>query len=210
MHFVDDVDAILAAGWRKPSPRDEIPRFLHTAIGGPVDFDDIEVIAPHDRFGDGGRILEIIGNVHCTSKEPRHGRLSDATRAGKEIRMGRPITLDGPTKRIGNGCLTNDFSKVLAAVAAGQNGVGHLKNSSRTVGPEAESIAIKQKNGGTGRSVVGGQETNGVGSDAYGCCDQALTRFTGRPPGGPGRLPHSCRSWYPLTGRWYTRPNART
>jgi hypothetical protein len=56
--------------------------------------------------------------------------------------------------------------------------------------------------------MAGGQETNGADSDAYGCCDQALTRFTGRPPEGPGRLPHSRWSWYPLSACWYTRSDA--
>jgi len=34
-----------------------------------------------------------------------------------------------------------------------------------------------------------GQDTTGMGDAAYGCCGQALTRFTGRPPDGPDRLP---------------------
>jgi len=33
-----------------------------------------------------------------------------------------------------------------------------------------------------------GQATVGSDRNAYGCCGQALTRFTADPPAGPGRL----------------------
>ena len=34
-----------------------------------------------------------------------------------------------------------------------------------------------------------GQDTDGSDDAAYGCCDQALTKFTGHPSNGPGRHP---------------------
>jgi hypothetical protein len=36
-----------------------------------------------------------------------------------------------------------------------------------------------------------GQDTAGSDDVAYGCCGQALTRFTSHPPSGPDRPPRS-------------------
>jgi len=49
--------------------------------------------------------------------------------------------------------------------------------------------------GGLGRRGCekGDQDIHGVDDDAYGCCGQALTRFTSHLPMGPGRPFHTLK-----------------
>ena len=74
---------------------------------------------------------------------------------------------------------TNEFVEVTGSIPASKNGVG--QGGSRQVS-KAENKRLKQLQW-TGSG--GGQAIHGTDSDAYGCCDQALTRFTSHPPGGP-------------------------
>src|SRR6185312_8322180 len=101
MGLVEDVDLVLVARWTIARRVAELPDFVDAAVGGGVDFDDVDRIALTDfeaglaviaRFG--GRTL--LGPyrrpaVQCRGKDAGNRRFADTAVAGKNVPVGDTV-----------------------------------------------------------------------------------------------------------------------
>jgi len=131
----------------------------------------------------------------------RHAGLAHAARAAEQVGVRRAPHADGVLKRARDRLLTDQFVEAAAAVAPRQHGVALGRRLDGTRNQQAIARRLRRFDVlGLARhtsSLEGfddaedGQACAGMGDAAYGCCGQALTRFTSRPPDGPDRPPTS-------------------
>ncbi len=194
--FVDDVDAEPAAGRREAGARDQVARIVDAAVRRAVDLDHVEVLAPQDRLADrvalGERAVGAVA-VEGPREDARHRGLAHAARAAEQVCVGGAAGRDGVLQRPGDGLLPHDLAEVARAVAPREHRVrlaGRGVRCGRRRGGGCGGLLRhpSASAGSTAGAAEDGQATVGSDRNAYGCCGQALTRFTASPPAGPGRL----------------------
>src|SRR3990167_7289212 len=99
VHFVDDINLILAVAWGKSDGFIDLPDVVDAAIGRAGDFNDVERLAGGDVearrtaiawlfIGKRGRAIERFGKESCESC------FSDPARSGKEVGVGDASALE--------------------------------------------------------------------------------------------------------------------
>jgi hypothetical protein len=131
MYFVNDVNLEAGAGRKINSILLKITNIVDFTVGGPVDLDDIEVVAAIDRDatvalaagGYGGTVgLEAVEGL---GQQPGHRGLADAAGPGEEIRMGDATGDDGIAESLDSSLLAHDIVEGLRAITPCQNRIGH-------------------------------------------------------------------------------------
>ena len=124
MNFVDDVDAVLTARWREPSPRNQVARIIDTAIRSAVDLNDVEIFAAQNRVADFLTLRQCPVAIERACEDARHRRLANAAGSAEEIGVRGAPGCDGVLKRARDRLLPDDFTKVARAVTPSKHGVG--------------------------------------------------------------------------------------
>ena len=99
VRFVEDDDLVCAAGGRVADHVAQFANLVDAAIGGRVDFNDVERIAGGDFLAGVAFIAGICGGtvnaVQSFGEDARGGGFSNAARAGKNVGVRDAIVADG-------------------------------------------------------------------------------------------------------------------
>ncbi len=91
MYFIDDIDLAFQVCWGEVDLVPQLANVIDSAIGGAVNFDDIEGSVGHDGFAIGTLIAWLsvgrIKAIHCACENASDGRLSDSTFSREEVGM---------------------------------------------------------------------------------------------------------------------------
>src|SRR5271165_7006721 len=129
MRFVEDHHFAAACRRSVAHHFTQLANLVDAAIGGRVDFDDVQRSTRRDlRAGIayaarlGGRSIHAIQSLR---QDSRGGGLTDAPRAGKNVGMGYTIVVDGVGECFGDVTLTHKITKCLGTPLTGYNLIGH-------------------------------------------------------------------------------------
>ena len=113
VHFIDDVDFIFAAGRRIPDGITEISDFFHSAVGGAVNFNDVEPASFNDFLADLTNIIRILVDrgkaVERTGKNAGCCCFAAPACPAENIRMRDTVRRNRIAKSICHVALTNDI-----------------------------------------------------------------------------------------------------
>jgi hypothetical protein len=129
--FVDDVNLEAGAGRAIEGVLAEVADVVHAVVGGPVDLDDIDVVAVVDgqatvalaAGGYGGAVG--LKAVEGLGQQAGHRGLADTAGPGKEVRMGNAAGGDGVAKGLRDGLLAHDIVEGLRTITPCENRIGH-------------------------------------------------------------------------------------
>ena len=172
--FINDADPLPPPQRRDHRPSDHLFGFIDTTVRSTIELLDIKIFAPKNGFTDVGQISLTFGGVDRRSEDAGTGGLANPAGATKEVRVGDSSGRNRLAQGRRNRLLADEIFEAAWAVATSKNGVRHKKSFS-------ESRGGRPGDPRPGRS-------------AYGCCGQALTRFTAVPPAGPDRPLRESRS----------------
>ena len=188
--LVDDVDLEGPAHRAIDAVGDEVSGLLDGAVAGRVDLDDILILAGHDRLADLFGHVGVVGSVDGAGEDAGHGSFADTPGAAEEVGVGDTARVDGIFECAGDGLLADDLVEGVGPVPARKCGVAHRAS---VRGLWGGSLHRPRRRPGHRRHRM---------TAAYGCCGQALTRFTGHPCTGPGRLRERRREGKDTPGGW--------
>ena len=129
--FVEDVDFEAIAGWPVAGGFAKLANFVDAAVGGGVDFDDIDRVAGANlsaRFADAAGLDDRVvrgAAVECHREDAGDSGFADAAVAAEDVAVSRAALLDGVLQGAGYMLLANHFGEFLRTVFAGQDLVAH-------------------------------------------------------------------------------------
>jgi len=136
VNFIDDIDFKSSPGRQINRIGNQLPHMLHLIVGGAVDFDYINILAGMNGLAAVARKARVnsrlfgFETIQRFGQNPRHGRLADAARAGKQISVGDSPRENRIFQRLRNGILTDNIIEGLRTVASCQNRICHCCLSS--------------------------------------------------------------------------------
>ena len=129
VRLVDDEDAKAVA--RRLELRDipQLANAVDAGVGRGIDLTHVEI----DPLGDLAADRALVVRLRCRAfhaierlrQDPRHGRLTHAAHAGKEIRVMNAALFDRVLQRSNDGLLADDVAEALRAVFASESLIGH-------------------------------------------------------------------------------------
>ena len=133
--FVEDVDFEAVPRGTVPGALAKFTNFVDAAIGGGVDFDYIDRVSSAD-FGTGfansaglGHRVIFRAAVQGRGQDAGDCSLADAPVAAEDVAMGGASLLDRVLQGPGDVLLADDLGELLWTVFAGQDSVGHERES---------------------------------------------------------------------------------
>jgi hypothetical protein len=113
VHFVDNIDPILPTKRRKLDVLANLANVVHAGVRGPVDLDHVHRRTLGDfltiHTGVAGRPRRPLFAIERLRQNASDRRLPHAPRAGKQERMGNPLSPDGIHQRLDDVRLSNDI-----------------------------------------------------------------------------------------------------
>ncbi len=136
VRFVEDVDLVFVARGAVAGGVAELADLVDAAIGGGVDFDDVDRGAGADLgagvaevAGLGGRAgfaADGVAAIEGARQDARDGGFADAAVAGEDVAMRDAVLGERVEQRAGDVVLADDVGEARGAVLAGEDLVGHL------------------------------------------------------------------------------------
>lgn len=131
MDLVDDVDFEFSAGGGVGDAFAEVLDLVDAAVGGAVDFQDIQTAALGDLLADVLVGVEIdaraLGAVEGLGEDARGGGFADPAGADKEKGVGEATLGDGVGEGFDNVFLADEFREGTGAIFPGEDEVGHKR-----------------------------------------------------------------------------------
>src|SRR5260370_29780783 len=131
VRFIENVDLETVSGWTIPCAFAQFTDFVNAAVGGGVDFDDIDSVAGANlgaRFayaaGLGNRLIFRTA-IQGHGQNARHRGLPDAAMSAEDVPVGAASLFNGVLQRAGDVLLSNDLGELLRTVFAGQDRITH-------------------------------------------------------------------------------------
>ena len=130
VRFVEDDDFVAAGGGSVANHFAKLADLVNAAVGGSVNFDDIERVAGGNfaagiagavRFGGGA-----LNAIQRLGENERGGSLADAADTGKNVRVSDAVRIDGVGESSGDVLLADNFAESLRAIFSGDNFISHL------------------------------------------------------------------------------------
>ena len=127
MDFVDDVDLELGPHGANADIGAKGADVIDAAVGGAVDFEDIDVITGRDTLADfafvAGNAVDDIWAIECFGEDAGGGSFADTAGAGEHVGVCHAAGADGISEGAGDMFLADDFVEGLRSEAAGEYGV---------------------------------------------------------------------------------------
>ena len=129
MRFVDDEDLVAVAGGAEADIFAQFAHFVDAAIGGRVDFNDVDGIALQG-FDAGRAFAARIGRrafhtIQAAGHDARDRGLAGSALAGKDVPMGDTALGDGVIEGGFDVLLPYQLIKIAGTVFAGDDLIGH-------------------------------------------------------------------------------------
>ena len=155
VHFVDDVDLVLALAGRVLDAFEQmVPDLFDPVVGRAVDFQHVDAASFRDFMaectGVAGRYGGAVYAVQGLGQDTGGGRLAHATGSSEQVGMGYLATLNGVFKRGGDVFLADYAVEFLGTPFSGRDFVDQCPNLHAWVTRDARQV----ERGGNGKAVV--------------------------------------------------------
>jgi hypothetical protein len=135
--FIENHDFVAARRRRVANHFAELANLINAAIGGGVDFENVERSAGGNFAAGVARVVGLGGGafhaVEGLREDSRRGGFAHAANAGKDVGVGDAIRFDGVRERLGDVLLADNLSECLRAIFSSDDFIAHRESVTRNL-----------------------------------------------------------------------------